>query len=282
MADEIRIEEHSSPIKTPKQLVLVVLLAFAVPITLIVMIAQLAVMGAEYGKDHPAMSEEAIARRLKPVGELVVADASTPRAERSGKEVTEAVCAACHATGALQAPRIGDKAAWAKLLKEGLDPLTRTAVKGIRQMPPRGGNPDLTDLEIARAIVYMANQSGANWKEPAPKPAAVAAAPAAAAPAPAPAASVPAPAPAPAAKADLARGKAVYDANCTACHATGVAGAPKTGDRAAWAPRLKGGMDALYAASIKGKNAMPPKGGNLTLAEAEVKAAVDYMVGLVK
>ncbi|HXF65918.1 MAG TPA: c-type cytochrome [Burkholderiales bacterium] len=281
MAEEIRIEEHSSPIKTPKQLVIVVLLAFAVPITLIVMIAQLVTGGAEYGKDHPAMSEEAIARRLKPVGEVVVADASAPRAEKSGKEVVEAVCAACHATGALQAPRIGDKAAWAKLLKEGLDQLTRTAVKGIRQMPPRGGNPDLTDLEVARAVVYMANQSGANWKEPAPKPAAVAAAPAAA---PAPAATVPQPAasPAAAAKAEPAKGKAVYDANCTACHATGVAGAPKAGDKAAWAPRLKGGMEALYASSIKGKNAMPPKGGNLALAEADVKAAVDYMVGLVK
>jgi cytochrome c5 len=279
MAEEIRIQEHSSPIQTPKQLLVVVLAAFAVPIALIVMIAHLVTSSSPYGKDHPAMSEQAIAQRIKPVGEVVVVDASAPRVEKSGKEVVEAVCAACHATGALQAPRIGDKAAWAKLIKEGLDSLTRTSVKGIRQMPPRGGNPDLTDLEIARAIVYMANQAGANWKEPAPK---TAAGPTAAAAAPAAAGAAPAPAPVTVAKAEPAKGKAVYDANCTACHATGVAGAPRTGDKAAWAPRLKAGMEALYTASLKGKNAMPPKGGNLALADADVKAAVDYMVGLVR
>jgi len=74
----------------------------------------------------------------------------------------------------------------------------------------------------------------------------------------------------------------VYDATCNVCHAAGVAGAPKTGDKAQWAARLKAGMSALYASSIKGKNAMPPKGGNLALSDADVNAAVDYMVGLVK
>ena len=74
----------------------------------------------------------------------------------------------------------------------------------------------------------------------------------------------------------------MFDAACTACHTAGVAGAPKLGDKAAWAPRMKAGMDALYTNSIKGKNAMPPKGGNLSLADADVKAAVDYMVGTVK
>jgi hypothetical protein len=71
----------------------------------------------------------------------------------------------------LNAPKIGDKAAWAKLIKEGLDNLTKEAIKGVKQMPPRGGNPDLSDIEVARAIAYMANQSGANFKEPADKPA---------------------------------------------------------------------------------------------------------------
>lgn len=66
------------------------------------------------------------------------------------------------------------------------------------------------------------------------------------------------------------------------CHDAGVAGAPKAGDKAAWAPLLKGGMNALYASSIKGKSAMPPMGGNLGLADADVNAAVDYMVSLVK
>ncbi|HSN41047.1 MAG TPA: c-type cytochrome, partial [Burkholderiales bacterium] len=168
---EVKIEEHSSPIKTPKQLVIVILLAFLVPIVLIVMLTQLVTGSASFDKSHPGMSDEAIARRLKPVGEVVVMDANAPKVEKSGKQVVETVCAACHATGALNAPKIGDKEAWAKRLAQGYETLAQNAVKGIRQMPPRGGNPDLTDTEIARAVAYMANQAGANFKEPESKPA---------------------------------------------------------------------------------------------------------------
>lgn len=273
MSEEIHVQEHSSPIKTPKQLIVVVVLAFAVPVALISMIAHLVMSGGHVERDSPAMTEEAIATRLKPVGEVVVADASKPQALKSGKEVVEAVCAACHATGVLNAPKMGDKAAWAKLIKEGQETLTADALKGVRQMPPRGGNPDLTDVEFGRAVAYMGNQAGANWKEPDPKPApaAVAAAPAA------PAAAAPT-----AGKADTAKGRSVYDATCMACHAAGVAGAPKAGDKTAWATRLKTGVDALYTSALRGKNAMPPKGGNLSLPDADVKAAVDYLVGLVK
>jgi cytochrome c5 len=77
-------------------------------------------------------------------------------------------------------------------------------------------------------------------------------------------------------------GKKIYDTTCTACHGPGVAGAPKLGDKAAWAPRLKQGMDALYAVALKGKGAMPAKGGNASLPDADVKAAVDYLVAAVK
>ncbi|MBX9811355.1 MAG: c-type cytochrome [Burkholderiales bacterium] len=275
---EVKIEEHSSPIKTPKQLIIVLVLAFVVPIALIVMLTQLVIGSARFGKDHPGMSDEAIAKRLKPVGDVVVSDPNAPKIEKTGQQVVETVCAACHATGALNAPKIGDKAAWAKLIGEGQEKVTQDALKGIRQMPPRGGNPDLTDTEFARAVAYMANQAGASWKEPeskpapASKPAVTAAAPAAPTAAPAAAS----------AKADASKGKAVYEANCVACHAAGVAGAPKAGDKTAWAPRIKSGMDALYTAALKGKNAMPPKGGNSSLADADVKAAVDYLVGLVK
>jgi len=73
-------------------------------------------------------------------------------------------------------------------------------------------------------------------------------------------------------------GKKIYDTTCTACHGAGVAGAPKFGDKAAWAPRIKLGIDALHASALKGKGAMPPKGGNVTLPDADVIAAVDYMV----
>ncbi len=78
------------------------------------------------------------------------------------------------------------------------------------------------------------------------------------------------------------KGKATYDAGCVACHATGVAGAPKFGDKAAWAARTKAGKDAMYASVLKGKGAMPPKGGNAALADADVKAAVDYLVAAAK
>jgi len=172
MAKEIHVEEHSSPIKTPMQLIAVVVLAFVVPVTLIAMIAHLATRSSDFDKDHPGMSDEAVARRLKPVGEVVVADPNAQKVEKSGKETVDAVCAACHATGALNAPKIGDKAAWAKLIKEGHAKLTQEAIKGVRQMPPRGGNPDLSDTEVARAVAYMANQAGANFKEPEASPAA--------------------------------------------------------------------------------------------------------------
>ncbi len=277
---EPHFEEHSSWIKTPTQLIIVVVASFVVTVLVIVMLVQLVVDKRDFGPTNPGMSEDAVAKRLKPVGEVAVSDPNAPKVEKDGKVVYESVCAACHATGVLNAPKTGDKTAWAKLIKEGLDTITADAIKGIRQMPARGGNPDLTDTEVARAVVYMANQSGANWKEPEAKPAAppaaVAAAPAAA---PAPAAPAPATSAAPAA---AGKGKAVYDSACTACHTAGVAGAPKTGDKAAWAPRLKAGMEALYTAALKGKNAMPPKGGQMQLADADVKAAVDYMVGLVK
>ncbi len=354
---EIHVEEHSTPIKTPKQLIILLVLAFLVPVTLIVMLSQLVTSGGDFSKNHPGMSDEAIAKRLKPVGDVVVAEAAGPKVEKGGKEVVEAVCAACHATGASGAPRIGDKAAWAKLIRQGLGALTKEAINGIRQMPPHGGNPDLTDIEVERGVVYMANQAGAKWIEPVSKTAAapertgeqivqaqcikchetgVGGAPKigdrkawtprvtrgvdvvvrsamkghGAMPArggmadlsdselrsailymfnigtvppagPKPAARI-ATVPAAARKPDASKGKAVYEASCAACHAAGVAGAPKAGDKAAWAPRLKTGTDALYASSLKGKNAMPPKGGNPSLADSDVKAAVDYLVGLVK
>ncbi len=82
--------------------------------------------------------------------------------------------------------------------------------------------------------------------------------------------------------AEPAKGEDVYKQVCSACHASGLAGAPKLGDKAAWGPRIKQGMDALYTSALKGKGAMPPKGGNMTTPDANVKAAVDYMVSKAK
>ena len=179
-------DQHSSFIKTPKQLIAVVVLAFVVPVLVIAMIASLASQSVD--PQAKVQSDEAIAKRLKPVGEVVV-DPNAP------------------------APA------------------------------------------------------------PAPAPAQVAAAtPPAAGGA----------APAPAAEGGAAKGKSVYDSACFACHTPGVAGAPKLGDKAAWAPRIKQGVDALHQSALKGKGAMPPKGGNMALSDAEVSAAVDYMVSASK
>ncbi len=170
---EVHAGEHSSPIKTPKQLITVIVLSFLVPIVLIVILSQLITTGIHTDKTHAgASSDEAVIARIKPVGQIEVTDPNAPVVEKSGKEIVDAVCSACHATGALNAPKIGDKAQWGPHLGVGLDHLTQNAIKGVRQMPPRGGNPDLTDTEIARAIVFMANQSGASFKEPAAKAAA--------------------------------------------------------------------------------------------------------------
>ena len=79
-----------------------------------------------------------------------------------------------------------------------------------------------------------------------------------------------------------ASGKAVYDSACAACHGAGVAGAPKLGDKAVWAARLATGANALHASAIKGKGAMPPKGGNATLSDADIIAAVDFMLAQAK
>lgn len=85
---------------------------------------------------------------------------------RSGAQVYAAVCAACHDSGALKAPRFGDRAAWKPLIAEGQRALTRTAIRGIRGMPARGGDPTLSDREVARAVVYMVNAAGGRFSDP--------------------------------------------------------------------------------------------------------------------
>lgn len=143
-------------------------------------------------------------------------------------------------------------------------------------------------LVVASMAVLLAacgKQESAAPAAPAPAPA-PAAAPA---PAPAPVAAAPAEsaaAPAPAAAAAGPNGKSIYGKVCALCHAAGVAGAPKPGDKEAWAPRIAQGNDVLYKHAIEGftgeKGMMPPRGTGASLTDDEVKAAVDYMVGLSK
>lgn len=157
-------QDHGTLIKTPRQLVIVIALAFIVPIAIAVLASQLVTAGRKGGQNP-----ETTAALIQPVAKVEVkkAAAGAPAGAKTGEQVYQATCAACHSSGAAGAPKTGDNAGWAPRLSLGLDGLTKSAIAGKNAMPPKGGNPELTDAEIARAIVFMANQSGANFQEPA-------------------------------------------------------------------------------------------------------------------
>lgn len=289
-------EAHEGPIKTPKQLVVAVLLSFIVPIVVIILLVNYVTSSDRTGAGSESQSAEAIGERIRPVAGIKVSDPTDFKSAKSGEDVFKAQCASCHGTGMLGAPKFGDTAAWGPRLGQGLDALLHSALKGKGAMTAQGGG-DFSDFEIKRAVVYMANAGGGKFAEPAAPAAAASAAPATTAAAEAPAASAapaaaepaPAPAPAPAAEAKpeataAAAGAepALYKQMCFTCHAAGVAGAPKLGDKAAWGPRLAQGVDGLTASAIKGKGAMPPKGGAMSASDADIKAVVAYMVNSVK
>ena len=163
--------EHESPIKTPQQLITLVVMAFVVPVIGIILLVQLVIGGIQ--TDSTGNTAEAVAERIKPVAQVVVSAGTAAGAPKTGEGVYLAVCTACHGTGVAGAPKVGDAAAWGKRLSQGQNALVGNATKGIRGMPAKGGNPDLSALEIERAVVFMANKSGGTFKEPAaPKPAA--------------------------------------------------------------------------------------------------------------
>ena len=160
--------EHESLIKTPKQLIAAVVAGFVVPIAIIVLLVRYVGSTPKAGAGSNAQSPEAIAERIKPVADqgFTLVDASGPRTLKAGADVYNAACAACHGSGAAGAPKFGDAGAWGGRIKQGYDTLVSHAIKGIRAMPAKGGNPDLDDVEVARAVVHMANAAGASFKEP--------------------------------------------------------------------------------------------------------------------
>ncbi len=299
---------HGAPIKTPGQLIAAIVAAFAIPIAIIALLAYYVDNTTRTGAGTDETASADIVKRIAPVAQLSVRDANAPRVYKTGEQVYQAVCSACHANGTAGAPKFGNAGDWAPRIAQGFDTLWHTALTGKGAMPPRGGTSpdDYSDYEIGLGVAYMANHGGAQFQDP-PKPAANAqGASAATAAAGAPAsdaanaqanqasqaaaamaalASVPQAA-APAAggeqSADASQaGKALYQQVCQACHAAGVLNAPKFGDKAAWAPRLKDPMDVVYNYALHGKGAMPPKGGS-NASDADVKAAVDYMVSAAK
>jgi cytochrome c5 len=183
VSDNEEDEEHSSAIRTPSQLITALVAAFVFPVAIFMLLGHYVTGDRPIDPNSPAYSNEAVAKRLKPVGELVIADESTQA-----------------------------------------------------EAQPTGASGQAAPAPAEGASAAAAGEAGEE------------------------------------------KIKSIYTASCAACHASGAAGAPKLGDTAAWAPRIKAGSEGLYNSALKGKNAMPPKGGNASLSDAEVKAVVDYMV----
>lgn len=163
-------EHPERPPTTVGQFVVALLGSLIMPALVIFMLVKM-VIGIQTSRPvdaDPAAANAIVEARIKPVGEVALkGSASTPTA-KSGEQVVNEICIACHGSGALGAPKIGDNGAWGPRIAQGYDTLVKHALEGIRAMPARGGNPDLSDIEIASAVAYMANKSGANFKAPEP------------------------------------------------------------------------------------------------------------------
>lgn len=176
MSDHSHEEEHTGPIKTPKQLLITVFFSFVAPVIIIIGLVYFVV-----SDNKPAAGavniEKATAARIQKVGAVEIRDAN--REMKSGEEVFKAQCTACHTTGAAGAPKVGDAAAWGPRIATGLEALSNSALKGKNAMAAQGGG-NFEDVEIVRAVVYLANAGGAKFEAP-KAPAAAASAPAVAA-----------------------------------------------------------------------------------------------------
>jgi cytochrome c5 len=170
---------HEGPIRTPKQLIWAVVASFLVPILAIILLVNYVDFGTKPAAGSTGLQAEAVAKRLQRVGSVEIRDAATA-VVRTGEQVYQAACSACHNAGAAGAPKLGDEAAWAPRVKTGYDALVTSALKGKGAMGAQGGG-DYSDYEVARAVVYMTNKSGGKLDEP-KAPAAAAPADAASAP----------------------------------------------------------------------------------------------------
>lgn len=254
------MSEHDQMTKTtPKDFLAATLGGLFAPGLTIFMIVML-FLGIQHNMgetDTAPVAEKAVHARIQSFGHSLAVDPNVPKVELTGEQVYNEICAGCHASGALGSPKFKEKADWSKRISQNYETLLDHALKGFNKMPARGGDPDLSDMEVARGIVYMTNAAGANFQPILKKEVEPSAA-------------------------DLARGKSVYAENCATCHDTGVTGAQKLTDATAWAPLIKEGKDFLYNAAINGSFGGPAKGGNVKLSDADTKLAVDFMVAEAK
>ncbi len=162
MSDNQHEEAHTGPVKTPKQFLMMVGYSFVLPVFIIIGLVFF-VTSANKPQAGSSNAPEAVAARIQKVGSVEIRDAN--RELKAGVDVFKAQCSACHTTGAAGAPKFGDKAAWAPRVGKGYDALLTSALKGKGAMGAQGGG-DFDDLEIGRAVVYMANEGGAKFSEP--------------------------------------------------------------------------------------------------------------------
>lgn len=158
-------ESHEGVIRTPKQLIWTIVLSFVLPVVIIILLVNFVAFGDKPSAGSDGLGPEAVARRIQPVGSIEIRDMNDAAALRTGEQVYQAVCTACHSIGAAGAPKTGDEAAWAPRIKTGYEALLTSSLKGKGAMPAQGGG-DFSDYEIARAVVYLANKGGAKFAEP--------------------------------------------------------------------------------------------------------------------
>jgi cytochrome c5 len=158
-------DAHGSLIKNPKQLIQIVFAAFFVPLIVILLLLVYADSGV---KKSAVPTNEQTAVIIKPVANLQFVDAKAPKVFKTGAAIYQNVCSSCHATGAAGAPAFENTAAWSPRIAHGYESLLHSALKGKNAMPARAGTSpdDVSDYEIARAVVYMANAAGAKFAEP--------------------------------------------------------------------------------------------------------------------
>lgn len=157
-------EVHTGPVKNPKQLLLAVFFSFVVPVFVIIGLVHF--VGSS-DKTGPGVGNHDMAQamRIQKVGSVEIRDANRPL--RAGEEVYKAQCAACHATGVSNAPKLGDASGWAPRLGQGFDALVTSALKGKGAMAAQGGG-EFNDTEIARGVAFLANSGGGKFEEPQP------------------------------------------------------------------------------------------------------------------